>query len=146
MSVSYTEDARRVIFTARAQAMQYGSAYIESEHLFLAILLEGEAQAGRLFGEGTSVELLRKEIEKNLAVHESVSGSVEIPLTAESKQILNVAFEEANELGHKRVGLEHLLLGILQIETCLAAKILYKHGATIPGMRKKAIRSTRNPQ
>jgi ATP-dependent Clp protease ATP-binding subunit ClpC len=145
MSEGYTEGARRVIFSARAQAMRYGSLCIESEHILLAILGEGQAEAGRLFGQGTSVELLRAEIEKNLAVHKAISGSVDIPLTAESKQILKLAFDEADELNHKQVGLEHLLLGILQVESCVAAKILFMHGATVAAMRKEANWSVQNP-
>jgi ATP-dependent Clp protease ATP-binding subunit ClpC len=146
MSQGYTEGARRVVFSARDQAVHYGSPYIESEHILLAILDESQAQASRLFGEGMSVELLRREIEKNLTIHESNSGSVEVPLTGEAKRILNAAFEEADELGHKHVGFEHLLLGILQVESCEAAKILFKHGSTIANLRKEAIRNAQNPQ
>ena len=34
----YTEKARRVIFFARYEASQYGSPYIETEHLLASIL------------------------------------------------------------------------------------------------------------
>ena len=34
----YTEKARRVIFFARYEASQYGSTYIETEHLLLGLL------------------------------------------------------------------------------------------------------------
>jgi ATP-dependent Clp protease ATP-binding subunit ClpA len=146
MSEGYTEGARRAIFSARTQAMRYGSLCIESEHIWLAIMDESKPQAGRLFGEGTSVESLRKEIEKNLATHASISGSVDIPLTAESQQILKLAFEEADELGHKQGGFEHVLLGILQVESCVAAKILFMHGATTAAMRTEAIRSAQKTQ
>jgi len=97
MSQGYTEDAGRVIFSARAQAMHYGSLCIVSEHLLLAIPDESETQGLHLFGEDSSVELLKKEIKRNLAVHEPISGSVEVPLTLESKQILNFTFDEAGE-------------------------------------------------
>jgi ATP-dependent Clp protease ATP-binding subunit ClpC len=146
MSEGYTEGARRAIFSARAQAMRYGSLCIESEHILLAILDEGKPQVDRLFGDGTSVESLRKEIEKNLAIHSSISGAVDIPLTAESQQILKLAFEEADELGHKQVGFEHLLLGILQVESCVAAKILFMHETTTAAMRTEAIRAAQKTQ
>jgi ATP-dependent Clp protease ATP-binding subunit ClpC len=41
----YTQSARRVIFHARAEAMQYGSPCIESEHLLLGVFRENEALA-----------------------------------------------------------------------------------------------------
>jgi ATP-dependent Clp protease ATP-binding subunit ClpA len=146
MSAGYTEGARRVIFTARAQAIRYGSLCIESEHILLAILDEGKAEAGHLFGEGTFVEALRKEIETHLAIHAPISGAVDIPLSTESKQILKLAFEEADELGHRQVSFEHILLGILQVESCVSAMILYMHGATIPTMRTEAIRAAKEIQ
>jgi ATP-dependent Clp protease ATP-binding subunit ClpC len=36
----YTEKARRAIFFARYEASQFGSPYIESEHLLLGLLCE----------------------------------------------------------------------------------------------------------
>lgn len=36
----YTENARRVIFFSRYEASQYGSPYIEIEHLLLGLLRE----------------------------------------------------------------------------------------------------------
>ncbi|MFZ0862910.1 MAG: Clp protease N-terminal domain-containing protein [Candidatus Sulfotelmatobacter sp.] len=36
----YTEIARRVIFFARYEASQFGSPYIETEHLLLGLLRE----------------------------------------------------------------------------------------------------------
>ncbi len=148
MSQGYTEGARRVVFSARDQAVHYGSPYIESEHILLAILDESQAQASRLFGEGMSVDRCTSERNrKELGPFTNpILGSVEVPLTGEAKRILNAAFEEADELGHKHVGFEHLLLGILQVESCEAAKILFKHGSTIANLRKEAIRNAQNPQ
>ena len=48
----YTEKARRVIFFARYEASQFGSPYIESEHLLLGIIrvpIDFCALARRLF-------------------------------------------------------------------------------------------------
>ena len=39
----YTEKARRVIFFARYEASQFGSPYIESEHLLLGLIREDKA-------------------------------------------------------------------------------------------------------
>ena len=43
----YTEKARRVIFFARYEASQYGSPYIETEHLLLGLLREDKVLANR---------------------------------------------------------------------------------------------------
>ena len=38
----YTEKARRVIFFARYEASQFGSPYIETEHLLLGLSARGQ--------------------------------------------------------------------------------------------------------
>jgi hypothetical protein len=43
----YTEKARRVIFFARYEASQFGSPYIESEHLLLGIVREDKTLTNR---------------------------------------------------------------------------------------------------
>ena len=66
---------------------------------------------------------IRKEIESRITIRERVSTSVEVPLSQESKRILNFAAEEAERLGHQHVGAEHLLLGVLREERCFGAEI-----------------------
>jgi ATP-dependent Clp protease ATP-binding subunit ClpC len=114
----YTEKARRVIFFARYEASQYGSPYIETEHLLLGLMREDKALANRFLRSHGSIESIRKEIEQRITIRERISTSVEVPLSQESKRILNFATEEAERLGHKHVGTEHLLLGILREEKC----------------------------
>jgi hypothetical protein len=124
----YTEKARRTIFFARYEASQYGSRYIESEHLLLGLLREDRALAKHFFGEKNAEGEIREEIEKRITQGERISNSVEIPLTDECKKILHFSAEEADRLGHRLVGTEHLLLGILRLERSLAAQLLQARG------------------
>jgi ATP-dependent Clp protease ATP-binding subunit ClpC len=112
----FTEKARRVIFFARYEASQYGSPCIETEHLLLGLVREDKGLANRYLRAQGSIESIRKEIESRITIRERISTSVEVPLSAESKRILSFAAEEADRLGHKHVGTEHLLLGILREE------------------------------
>jgi ATP-dependent Clp protease ATP-binding subunit ClpA len=95
----YTEKARRVIFFARYEASQYGSPYIETEHLLLGLMREDKALANRFLRQQGSIESIRKEIEARITIRERISTSVEVPLSAECKRILNMAGEEAERLG-----------------------------------------------
>jgi len=52
----YTEKARRVIFFARYEASQFGSPYIETEHLLLGLLREDKALANRFLRSHAAVE------------------------------------------------------------------------------------------
>jgi ATP-dependent Clp protease ATP-binding subunit ClpC len=120
----YTENARRAIFFGRYEASQFGSPYIETEHLLLGVLREDYGLVKQLFSQPGAVEDIRKEIEQATSVKEKVSTAVDLPLTNESKRTLAYAAEEAERLSHKHIGTEHLLLGLLREEKCFAAKLL----------------------
>ncbi len=138
----YTEKARRVIFFARYEASQYGSPYIETEHLLLGLMREDKALANRFLRQQGSIESIRKEIEARITIRERISTSVEVPLSAECKRILNMAGEEAERLGVKHVGTEHLLLGILREEKCFGAEILMERGLRLSALREELSRTT----
>jgi len=133
----YTEKARRVIFFARYEASQYGSPYIETEHLLLGLLREDRALARRILGEVNSDEGIRTEIARHITPRERISTSVEVPLTLESKKILNLAAEEADRLGHRHIGTEHILLGLLRVEGSLAGKILQARSVRVATLREQ---------
>ena len=133
----YWEKARRVIFFARYVASQYGSPYIETEHLLLGLLREDRALAKRFLGEVNSEEGIRAEIERHITSRERISTSVEVPLTLESKKILNLAAEESDRLGHRHIGTEHILLGLLRVEDSLAGKILQASGVRVATLREQ---------
>src|ERR1700734_3983925 len=138
----YTEKARRVIFFARYEASQYGSPYIETEHLLLGLMREDKALANRFLRQQGSIESIRKEIEARITIRERISTSVEVPLSAECKRILNMSAEEAERLGHKHVGTEHLLLGILREEKCFGAEILMERGLRLSTLREELARTS----
>jgi len=138
----YTEKARRVIFFARYEASQYGSPYIETEHLLLGLLREDRALAKRILGEVNSEEGIRAEIERHITSRERISTSVEVPLTLESKKILNLAAEEADRLGHRHIGTEHILLGLLRVEDSLAGKILQARGVRVATLREQVAKAS----
>jgi ATP-dependent Clp protease ATP-binding subunit ClpC len=124
----YTEKARRVIFFARYEASQFGSPYIETEHLLLGLLREDKRLTNRFLHSHANVESIRKQIEGHTPVREKVSTSVDLPLSNESKRALAYAAEEAERLSDKPIGTEHLLLGLLREEKCFAAQIVTERG------------------
>ena len=138
----YTEKARRVIFFARYEASQFGSPYIETEHLLLGLLREDKALTNRFLRSHASVESIRKQIEAHTTIREKVSTSVDLPLSNECKRVLAYAAEEAERLGHKHIGTEHLLLGLLREEKCFAAEILQERGLKLAQIRDELARVT----
>src|SRR5213595_3438277 len=137
----YTERARRVIFFARYEASQFGSTTIETEHLLLGLIREDKNLTNRFLRNHSSIESIRKEIEGRTTIREKVSTSIDLPLSNECKRILAYAAEEAERLNHRHIGTEHLLLGILREEKCVAAEILHERGLRLNAIREELARS-----
>ncbi|MEP7271616.1 MAG: ATP-dependent Clp protease ATP-binding subunit [Acidobacteriota bacterium] len=137
----YTEKARRVIFFARYEASQFGAAQIEAEHILLGLLREDKHLTTRFFNRSQgSVESIRKEIEGRTILRERISTSVDLPLSLEAKRVLAFAAEESERLGHRHIGTEHLLLGLLREENSIAAEILYDRGLRLSDIRHDLMR------
>jgi ATP-dependent Clp protease ATP-binding subunit ClpC len=135
----YSEKARRTIFFARYEASQFGSSYIESEHLLLGLLREDRALARFVLGSGESIESIRKEIVAHSPFGKPISTSVELPLSGECARILTSATEEAKNLRHKHVEVEHLLLGIMREKNCFAAHLLQARGVDLETIRQRIV-------
>src|SRR5258705_3036178 len=134
----YTEKARRVIFFARYEASQFGSPYIETEHLLLGLLREDKALSNRFITRPHApVESIRKQVEEHPTTREKTSTSVDLPLSNECKRVLAYAAEEAERLSHKHIGTEHLLLGLLREENFFASQILQARGLQLPAIREE---------
>ena len=125
MFEKYVENARRVIFVARTEALESGSEAIDSEHLLLAIVREDPALAAHL-----SLPL-EASIRSYLSVKPRTAGQADLPLTLAAKTALQRAAEEAERLGHRHIAPIHLLMGLLKDEESLACELLNSHGVTL---------------
>ena len=138
MFEKYSERARRALFFARYEASKLGSRVIESEHVLLGILREGEESVTELLGRfQVRPEDLRREIEGEKPFVERISSTAELPLSEESKKILAYAAHEAETMTHAAVGCEHLLVGILRVEGALGMRLLQRHGLDVFAVREE---------
>jgi ATP-dependent Clp protease ATP-binding subunit ClpC len=138
----YTEKARRVIFFARYEASQFGSPYIETEHMLLGVLREDRGFTLRFVHGQSGVEAIRAHIDSATTKGKKVSTSVDLPLSNECKRVLAYAAEEAERLAHKYIETQHLALGLLREEKCFAAQLLKEHGVQLSALRKDAAQAT----
>ncbi|HEX7580157.1 MAG TPA: ATP-dependent Clp protease ATP-binding subunit [Thermoanaerobaculia bacterium] len=140
MFEKYNEKARRALFFARYEASKLGSKVIESEHVLLGVLREGEEIIKEIFSRfNVKADDVRREIEGDRIFVERVSSTQELPLSEESKKILAYASHEAESMMHPYVGTEHLLIGILRVEGSVAARILTASGFNLYGVREETI-------
>src|ERR1035438_8208887 len=133
----YTEKASPTIFFSRYEASQFGSRYIESEHLLLGLLREDEALVNAFLHSHGGAESIRKQLERQTPFREKVSTSIDLPLSNECKHILAYAAKEADKLSHKFIGTGHLFLGVLREQDCLAAKLLRERSIALETAREQ---------
>jgi ATP-dependent Clp protease ATP-binding subunit ClpC len=140
----YNEKARRALFFARYEASKLGSRVIETEHVLLGILREGEETVLTLLGHfDVKPEDLRREIEGERIFVERVSSTADLPLSEETKKVLAYAAHEAESMVHAAVGSEHLLLGLLKVESCVAMRILSEAGLDVYSVREEIVSMAR---
>jgi ATP-dependent Clp protease ATP-binding subunit ClpC len=134
----YTEKARRVIFFARFEASQFGASQIEPEHILLGMLREDPHISARFFPDGSpGYGPIRKHIEDRVVIGSRATVSnVDLPLSAEAKRVLTYAAQEAEKLGHRNIGTDHLLLGLLVEEGTIAHELLTEMGVVLYDVRK----------
>ena len=133
----YNDQARRAIFFARYAASQSGSPKIEAEHLMLGVVREAGPWIAK-FAPSLSIDELRTKIPRRARRPENAPPQINMPLTKECKNILSYAAEEATNLNHRYIGAEHLLLGILREEDCLASSLLREAGVELESLRERA--------
>ena len=129
----YTERARRVIFFARYEASTRGSTTIETEHLLLGLVREDKNVLGRFISEGA--EDIPQDIGRRIQARPKISTAIDLPLSEECVSILKYAAEEADQMGHRWLGTEHLLLGMLRVSG-MAAQVLKEHKVDLEAARE----------
>jgi ATP-dependent Clp protease ATP-binding subunit ClpC len=110
----YSEDARRVIYFARSEALPSGSVYIEPEHLLMGLLHDARSRVNRIFNLTARGENFRKELRLPLREFKGPREVGDIPLSNASKHVLAYAADEADKLASRTIDTEHLLLGLLR--------------------------------
>ncbi len=122
----YAEHARRSIFFARHEAALLLSERIATEHLLVGLLRDDKR--GVLQISERAAESIRLRVEHGAPRPESGHAGVDLPLSDECKLALQLGAKEADALQHKPIDTPHLMLGLLRIEDCTAAKLLREFG------------------
>lgn len=94
----------------------------------MGILREDTDIAKRLSRPPITIELIRKRIEEQRPPPGRVPTSGDMPLSESCKEVLRYAAEEADRLGDKHIGTNHLLIGLVRKQDGLAAKVLAEVG------------------
>jgi ATP-dependent Clp protease ATP-binding subunit ClpC len=123
----FTERARRILVLAQQEAVKLQSDHIGTEHLLLGLAGDPESVASKAL-ESLNINLntMRSQIGEKLS--RAPVEKQEINYTPRAKKSLELAVDEAQNLGHNYVGTEHILLGLMREGEGLAAQILRSLG------------------
>ncbi|MGI6037376.1 MAG: ATP-dependent Clp protease ATP-binding subunit [Limnochordia bacterium] len=142
----FTERAQKVIVLSQEEARRLGHNVVGTEHLLLGLIAEGEGVAARaLQSGGINLDKVRREVERIIGRGDS-GGSSQIGFTPRAKRVLELAFEEARQLGHSYIGTEHILLGLIREGEGVAAQVLRNLGADIEKARREVVNLLGGPQ
>ncbi|MCP4093013.1 MAG: ATP-dependent Clp protease ATP-binding subunit [Planctomycetes bacterium] len=136
----FTERARKVMGFARREAQRFHHEYIGTEHILLGLIQEGQGVAANVLKTmAVDLDKIRREIEKIVKSGPAVEPSVQIPFTPRAKKVVELALEEASNLGHNYIGTEHLLLALLREQEGIAAHVLRALGVRLDEVREEVI-------
>jgi len=136
----YSERARMAVRYASHEAARLGHDHISTGHLLLGLIRQGDGTAIDILNDSTvNLEGLRNEIEG--MIEDSGRGTVigKLQFSNRVKDALRFAEEESQSMGHKYLGTEHLLLGLIREQEGVAAKVLTKFGISLQRTRDIAM-------
>lgn len=134
----FARDSQRVVLGALAAAKRLGAEQVESEHLLLA-LVAGDSPAARAMAEaGMDAQAISAAIEADLVAMLELVGvparvvdatppapRVDRPdFGVHGRRALEQAVREAARRKDRRVGAEHLLLGVLHAPSPRLTRVL----------------------
>jgi ATP-dependent Clp protease ATP-binding subunit ClpC len=136
----FSERARRVLTLAQEEAQHLNHSYIGTEHILLGLLREEEGVAAKVLTNlNVSLGKVRSGVEFIIG-HGEKPSTGEIGLTPRAKRVIELAIDEARNLGHNYIGTEHLLLGLLHEGGGVAAGVLDSFGITLEQVRNETTR------
>ncbi|HUA49218.1 MAG TPA: Clp protease N-terminal domain-containing protein [Solirubrobacteraceae bacterium] len=136
----FSERARQVVVLAQEEARSLNHNYIGTEHVLLGLLREKEGLAARVLESlDITAERVRAQVVGIVGSGEDVTRG-QIPFTPRAKEVLERALREAQSLGRANVDTEHFLLGLVDENEGVAARILLDFGVQPDEIRNHVIR------
>ncbi|MHA1572943.1 MAG: Clp protease N-terminal domain-containing protein, partial [Alphaproteobacteria bacterium] len=118
----FSRRARQSLSMAQEEARRLNHGYIGTEHLLLGLLREEQGGASRVLRDmGLSVAQVRRAVVHLVGRGERMPAALQ--LAPQTKQVIEVAVEEAKRLNNPFIDTEHLLLALLYNSDSMAAAI-----------------------
>jgi ATP-dependent Clp protease ATP-binding subunit ClpA len=139
MHERFSDRARRALALANREAASFGHHHIGPEHLLLGLVAERQSVGASVLEHlDVDLEKLRAQVADAFTKREDRSVGRR-PHSPEVKEVMDHALSEARKLGHRYVGTEHLLLGLVRHEDSTAANVLRQQGIRVESLREEIL-------
>lgn len=136
----FTQRARQVLTLAEEEAEHFEHNYIGTEHMLLGLLREEGGVAGQVLRD-LKVELERvRDLVNELTRATPRNPEAVRELSSGTKRVLELAVDEARRMGHKFIGTEHLMLGLVRQSDGVAIDVLKRLGVSPEEVRRQTRR------
>ncbi len=133
------EVARITRSTTAPEATTLNHGYIGTEHILAGLIREtGGVAAKALESLGVTLHAVRQQFERVIGLGQQARTG-HIGFTPRTMRALDLAREEAQQLGHDYIGTEHVLLGLIREGEGGAARVLADLGADQNRVRQQLI-------
>ncbi|WP_367365928.1 ATP-dependent Clp protease ATP-binding subunit [Pediococcus parvulus] len=139
----FTPSAKNVLAISQEQAKRFKHQAVGTEHLLLALAIEKNGIAYKVFQQFSVTETdIVEEIERftGYGTLKNVGANDYLPYSPKAKEVLAAAGDEAKRLGAAKIGTEHLLLALLSDENILSSRILISLDMDLSQTRKVILR------
>ena len=141
----FTEQAKQVVVLAHVEARLLGHDHIAIEHLLLGLATERDGLAARILENlELTPEAIRDAVVARAGAKESVSPA-SLPFDEGATRVVEHAVREADGLGQRSVGSEHLLLGIARETDGVGAQVLRQFDLDEDRIRTAVLRTVAGP-
>lgn len=137
----FTKHARQVLQIAQEEAIRLNHNYVGTEHLLLGLAKEENGLAARILREvgAPPAEVIRQV--EHVAPRSPRPPFGKPTLTPRTKRVIELAVEEARQMGHPNIGTEHLLLGLVREDEGIAAEVLRGMDVGLDQVRQQATKA-----
>lgn len=143
MDNMFTPSAKHVLMIAHEQAKYFKHQAVGTEHLLLALAMDKDGIANKVFEQfSITSDDIREEIERLIGYGtlDQLGPADYLPYSPKAKQVLALAGQEAQQMHSLKIGTEHLLLALIADESVLSSRILFSLDVLPRQVRKVTLR------
>ncbi|HKQ50658.1 MAG TPA: Clp protease N-terminal domain-containing protein [Phycisphaerae bacterium] len=140
MHERFSDRARRALALANQEAIRLHHESLSPLHILLGILAAGSGVAiVALRNRDIDPEALKDELNRKSEPGTRELQQTKMAQSADTRQVIQYAIDEARKLGHRYVGTEHLLMGILREGRTPAAQSIIQRGVKLEVLREEIL-------